>query len=348
MATTILTDAIEPSVFAPYVQELSLEKSLLIKSGIVQRNAELDTFLVGGGQIIEMPRWEDLSDINEANVSSTDATPAVIDSVGSVQENGVRHNRNKVFGARDLVAALAGSNPMDVIANRFASWWERHDQRLLLDIVAGIMLEDADTADGADLVNLVGVDGSVAAAENKFSANNLLDTFQLLGDGKNDIAAIACHSYIHTEMIKQDLIDFRPDSEANIGFGTYMGKTLLVDDGLTVDTTTDDGASPPNSQPLYDTLCFAPGAFQLGIGSPGVPVEVDRDALSGLGGGEEFIVSRREFVLHPVGFSYQTAAAGNGASPTNTALALTGAYDRTEAPLVSRQRAQRMVTLRSN
>jgi len=348
MATTIYSDIIDPRVFSPYLQELTVEKSLLIRSGIVERNPLLDSFLDGGGHYIEMPKWQDLAD-GEANYSSTDpGQTADIESVTTVQENGIRLSRNKVFGSQDLVAAVAGSDPMDVIANRFADWWVRHDQNLMLAILNGLLLDDTGT-DGADLINTVAVTGSVAGSANKFSAEALLDTFQILGDGKSNISAIAVHSFIHTQMQKQNLIDYSPDSEANIGFGTYMGKTLLVDDGLTVTAGNDGGG---NSQPAYDTIAFAPGAFQLGFGNPRVPVETNREPLTGHGGGEEYIVTRREMVLHPVGFSVNItnadAAMGNTRqSLSNTEIAADNIYARVDAD-GSRNRAQRFCVLRSN
>lgn len=349
MATTVYSDIIDPRVFSPYLQELTVEKSLLIRSGIVERNPLLDSFLAGGGHFIEMPKWADLAD-GEANYSSFANSTADIDAVTTVQENGIRLNRNKVFGARDLAAAIAGSDPMDVIANRFADWWVRHDQALLLAILSGLLEDDtSDTGSDPDLLNSIAVDGSVAGSANKFSAEALLDTFQLLGDGKANISAIAVHSFIHTQMQKQNLIDYTPDSEANIGFGTYMGKTLLVDDGLTVTAGTDGGG---NSQPAYDTVAFAPGAFQLGFGNPRVPVETNREPLTGHGGGEEYIVTRREMVLHPVGFTadignVNTHMGDDRQSLSNAEIANNDVYSRVDAD-GSRNRAQRFCVLRSN
>ena len=347
MATTVYSDIIDPRVFSPYLQELTVEKSLLIRSGIVERNPLLDSFLSGGGHFIEMPKWADLAD-GEANYSSFANSTADIDAVTTVQENGIRLSRNKVFGARDLAAAIAGSDPMDVIANRFADWWVRHDQALLLAILSGLLEEDVDSDGTADLINSISVTGSTAGSANKFSAEALLDTFQLLGDGKANISAIAVHSYIHTQMQKQNLIDYTPDSEANIGFGTYMGKTLLVDDGLTVTAGVDSGG---NSQPAYDTVCFAPGAFQLGFGNPRVPVETNREPLTGHGGGEEYIVTRREMVLHPVGFTadinaVNTHMGSDRQSLSNAEIANNNVYSRTDDG--SRNRAQRFCVLRSN
>lgn len=345
MASTVLTDVIEPDVFAAYVQEQSLEKSLLVRSGIVERNLALDNFLAGGGRTIDMPKWQQLADI-APNISNDSGT-ATINNIQTRQERAIRHNRNQVWGSMDLVSQLAGDDAMEAIGQLVAGYWARHDQSMLLSIIKGLLLDDTtDSGTDPDLLNdIAAADDVDAIAANRFSSEALLDTFQLLGDAKNTITAIAVHSVIHTEMQKQNLIDFTPDSEANVGFGTYMGKTLLVDDGLSVDTTR-TAADTTTVQPMYDTVCFGPGAFQWGNGSPRVPAEVDRNPLEGTGGGEEFLVSRREFVLHPIGFLYSEPTI-TGPSPTNAELELDNAYARVDTD-GSRQRAMRFSVLRSN
>ena len=345
MASTVLSDVIEPDVFAPYVQELTLEKSLLVKSGIIERNPALDSFLAGGGRTIDMPKWQTLADI-AANISNDTGT-ATVNNIDTRQERAIRHNRNQVWGAMDLVSQLAGSDAMDAIANQVADYWVRHDQIMLLNILKGLLLDDtSDSGSDPDLlVDIAAADDADMTVANQFNPDAMLDTFQLLGDAKGKISVIAVHSVVHTAMQKQNLIDYTPDSEANVGFGTYMGKTLLIDDGLAVDTSR-TAADTTTVQPMYDTVAYAPGAFQWGQGSPRVPAEVDRNPLEGSGGGEEFLVSRREWVLHPVGFIYSEPSIA-GPSPTDAELALDNAYARVDAD-GSRQRAMRFAVLRSN
>jgi hypothetical protein len=52
----------------------------------------------------------------------------------------------------------------------------------------------------------------------------------------------------------------------------------------------------------------------FGEGNPKTPVETDRDSLQG----EDYLINRRHFILHPVGVKWQGNAAGT--SPTNTEL----------------------------
>lgn len=317
MATTQIADVIVPDVFSAYTQQLSTELSLLVRSGVIARNPALDAFLSGGGNLIQMPVWEDLLD-TEANVSG-DSGAAIPEKAGSYKEIGIRHNRNQAWSAMDLASQLAGADPMAMVAGRVASYWVRQEQKMVNAILEGLILDEAGLIN--DIAAAVNTD---AVAANLATSSDILDTFQLLGDHKSDVTAIAVHSVVHTNLQKANLIDFIPDSRADVGFGTYMGRTLLVDDGLTVDPARKK-ADTTTVQPMYTSVVFGPGAFQYGVGSPRVGTEIERNALNGNGGGEEILVNRREFVLHPKGFSVATNVAA-GESPTNAELKVNTAY----------------------
>jgi hypothetical protein len=227
----------------------------------------------------------------------------------------------------DLASQLAGPDAMDAIASRVASYWVRQDQIQLNSVIKGLV------AGNATLVNdVAAADGVDAVDSNLFAADALLDTFQLMGDHKQNITAIAVHSAVHTRMQKLNLIDFVADSGANVGFGTYMGKSLIVDDSLATASDTDTSGA----RVRYYTVAFGAGAFQYGAGSPRVASEVSRQALAGNGGGQEVLTSRREYVLHPAGFTVASNVAA-GASPTNAELeastAYTMNYDRKLVPV---------------
>jgi hypothetical protein len=335
MATTQIVDVVRPQVFSAYTQELSTELSLLVRSGVIARNPALDAFLSGGGELIKMPIWEDLLD-NEANVSGDTGT-AVPQKAATHTEIGIRHNRNQAWSAMDLASQLAGSDPMAMIANRVASYWVRQEQIMVNSIIEGLVLDEA------GLINdIAAANNTDAVAANLATSSDILDTFQLLGDHKSDVTAIAVHSVVHTNLQKANLIDFIPDSRADVGFGTYMGRTLLVDDGLTVDSSRHK-ADTTTDQPMYTSVVFGPGAFQYGVGSPRVGTEIDRNILAGQGGGEEILVNRREFVLHPKGFSVAADVAGSDSSPTNAQLKVNTAYT-----MVGQRKDIPLAILRSN
>lgn len=333
MASADLSTIIDPRVFAAYTQELSTNLSLLIKSGVVTTNAALDSFVAGGGSFVDLPFWNDLAD-TEANSSTSqlqgvsDATP---EGISTGRQTARRFNRNQNWGAADLAGQIAGDDPLTAVASLVAGYWNRQDQLMINNTIAGLVLLLPEGNANAIENKIALTGGGTPGVPNKFNAAALLDTFQLLGDHKASIAAIAVHSVVQTEMQKASLIDYRSDNDANIGFGTYMGKSLIVDDNL---YTADDSGNVN-----YSTVCYGQGAFLMGTGSPRVPAEVTRYALAGVGGGEEVLTSRREFVLHPAGFQMGSVLIGlaTGISASNTNLNNVAAYalavDRKRVPL---------------
>jgi hypothetical protein len=130
---------------------------------------------------------------------------------------------------------------------------------------------------------------------------------------------MAVHSSVMKQMVKNDDIDFIPDSQGNLTIPTFMGKRVIVDDGLTVTAGTTDGFK-------YTSVLFGAGAFGYGDGMPEVPVEIEREAAQGDGGGIETLWRRNTWLLHPFGFQATGTPAGN--SFTQAELALAAQWDR--------------------
>ena len=77
----------------------------------------------------------------------------------------------------------------------------------------------------------------------------------------------------------------------------------------------------------YTSVLFGAGAFQLGVGAPKLPQEVDRAPAQGDGGGVETIWTRRQWIVHPTGFQWSDGSVA-GESPTLAELALAANWDR--------------------
>jgi len=148
------------------------------------------------------------------------------------------------------------------------------------------------------------------------SGEVFLEAAQLLGDAKERFTAIAMHSRVHTNLQKLQLIEYLPESEIDVGFGTYMGKTIIVDDTLPVV----DGST---SGKKYTSYLFASGAVGYVAGRPKVPTETDRNTLKG----EDILINRQKFIMHVRGFKW-TEASVVGEMPTLDEIAKAENYYR--------------------
>ncbi|OFV47352.1 MULTISPECIES: hypothetical protein [Oligella] len=290
MATTRLTDVVIPEVYADYQAVNSPEKTALFESGVVVRNEMLDQKANTGGQEIQIPFWRDLDASVEPNASNDDpADMASAHKLGTGLQKARISYLNQGYSAADLVVELAGSEPMQRIRNRFGTYWERQWQRRIIASAVGV-LADNEANDDGDMV----FDGS----NELWSRKAFTSAVFTLGDAFGQLSAIAVHSLVYKQMIDAEDIDFIPDSQGNLTIPTFMGQRIIVDDSM-------PAVQSESSSPIVTTaILFGAGAFGYGEGSPLVPVELERDARAGNGGGVETLWERKTWILHPFGYQF--------------------------------------------
>ena len=309
---TKITDVVVPEVFDLYVQQLTEEKSRLVQSGAVARDAKLDGDLAGGGLTFNSPSWKDLdndADNVSTDVDTSDSSP---NKIGSATEIAVRLSRNSSWSSMDLAAALAGSDPMTAIANRVAAYWVRRAQVAFIATMTGVFA-DNDANDSGDYTNDVKGGGYVAGVTD-FSAEAYLDAKVTMGDSMEDLAMIMVHSIVFNRMQKNNLIDFIPDSNGVVNIPTFLGALVIIDDGMPVSTG------------IHESWLFGGGAMRWGVGLPRVGTEIDRQPAAGDGGGQEVLFNRNEWTFHPVGHAFvagtiASGGPGNGAGANDLGAA---------------------------
>jgi hypothetical protein len=316
-----LSDVIVPEVFFPYMQEKTKERAAIFTSGILADDSRLSAFLAGGGRTANNPFWKDLSD-SESDIGNDDpASVSVPEKIGTGKDVVVRQVRTKSWSTANLVADLAGADPMQAIADSVARYWERQFNAILVATLHGVYLDNV-ANDGGDMVNDIGTDAAgVPSAAELVSAEAIIDTKQTMGDAAEDLRAIIMHSVVYSRLQKQNLIDFIPDSRGEIQFPTYLGYRVIVSD------TAKRIAGTNRTE--YITYLVGAGALAWHEASlrSSPMIEVEREALQGNGVGVDILISRRQFVLHPNGIKWtDTSVAGE--FPTNAELAAASNWDR--------------------
>lgn len=297
---TRIADVVVPEVFNPYVIQRTAELSVLVQSGIVVPNAELDRLATAGGKLINMPYWNDLTGDDEVLSDSGALTP---EKITAKQDVAALLMRGKAWSANDLAKALSGDDPMRAIGDLVAAYWARMEQKTLINTLAGAMGAANMTDNVHDISAVVGKD--------TINGETVLDAKQKLGDNAGKLTAMAIHSATYTSLQKQNLIVYIPDSNGVVNIPTYMGYRVIVDDGC------------PVAAGVYTTYLFGQGAIGRGEGQAPVPTETDRDSLAG----DDILINRRHFILHPRGIAF-TSTSVAGASPTNAELATAANWNR--------------------
>ena len=296
---TRMADVVTPEIFSPYVVQRTMELSALVQSGIVENSAEFDALASQPATTINMPFWKDLA--NTADEVLDDSEPLSPNKITTGKDIAVILRRGQVWAANDLAANLAGDDPMRVIADLVASYWARRLQTALLSVLEGIFKAAGDGGGGS----MAGLVLDITSDNGTINGASFVDAAQKLGDAKEQLTGVLMHSATEASLAKQDLIQTERDSEGKVAMKTFMGKRVIVDDGCPVDGE------------KYTTYLFGAGAIALGNGSPVgfVPTEVARDSLAG----EDYLVNRKTFILHPRGIRYN-GSISDKKSPDNDAL----------------------------
>ena len=331
MAVTKIADVVVPEIYTPYKQNVTEEKSALIQSGVVARDESIDALLNGGGLTFNTPSWKDLDNDEENTSTDNDGSSASPKKIGTLTEVSVRLSRNQAWSAMDLAADLAGSKPMTAIANRVGYYWTRRLQAMFIATMQGIFA-DNDTAPAStehtqyDLTNDVSGAG-YSAGVTDFSAEAFIDTAVTMGDSAEALGMCFMHSIVYARAQKNNLIDFIPDASGQVEIPYFLGRRVVVDDGLP--NPAGKGAAQTSSG-IYHTWLFGGGAVRYGVGTPETPFETDRLPLAGDGGGQEYMVDRVQWCLHPAGHAYVGTPPNGGPTNANTSnnLAHAGSWQR--------------------
>lgn len=308
---TRIADVIQPEIFTPYTIQRTMALSALIQCGLAENNSEFDSLASGPNTLINMPFWDDLT-----------GEPEVMDDIGETDPGKITANKDvarklawvKSYGANALSAMLSGDDPMKAIADLFAAYWSRQYQQMLLSTLDGVF----GAANMASKVHdITGKAGDAAL----IGGRTFLDAVQVMGDAKDLLTGVMLHSATETFLAKNDLIEYKEESNGKVRVPYFMGKRVIVDDAIAFDTAT--GAS--------EAYLFGAGAIAWGNGNHKdiLETEVVRKGLSLAG--EDILVNRKLSILHPRGVKW-TETDVNGKFPSFAELEKGANWNRVYEP----------------
>jgi len=292
MAAVKIADIIVPEVFNSYMVAEVNRLDTFVQSGIIQNDPQLDALATSGGITINMPYFNDLTGDSE---ELSDSVALGVNGITTGKDVARLQMRGKAWGVNELAAALSGSDPMQVIASKVAKFWVGERAKILFKSLAGIA-----TTAATNVHDISALVGDLAV----INATSVIDAKQKMGDNADKLTAIGMHSATYSKLQKDNLIVYLTSSDGKVSFPTYLTYNIVIDD------------SCPVTGGVYTTYLFGQGAFGLGNGAAPTPTETDRDSLMG----EDILVNRQHFILHPRGIKW-TEAAVVGKTPTLAELA---------------------------
>ena len=325
MAQVQITDVVVPAEFTAYQVENSMLSTALFQSGVVLPNGEMSAQLNAGAEQFTVPFWSDIPDI-EADISTDNAavlsTPQKITAAAQVVKKSFLHAS---WSEMSLASELSGSEALERVQSRVLAYWDRQWEKRLIASLMGVLYSNV-ANNGGDMVNdihalsgTVTLPGTaVTVPANAFNGLAVINTALTIGDRLSDMKAIAMHSYIYGEALKNNEIQFFKPSDNSLQIPTYKGMACIVDDSLTTATAG-----------VYVTILFGPGAVGFAVAAPrtGYGTEIWRTPAAGNGGGQTTLHSRFDVAIHPLGFAWTNASVAS-LSPVQAELALAANWTR--------------------
>ena len=142
-----------------------------------------------------------------------------------------------------LASELSGSDALVRVQTRVQAYWDRQFEKRLIASLMGVLYSNV-ANNGGDMVNdihaqfgTVTLPGTtVTVPANAFNGLAVINTALTIGDRLSDMKAIAMHSYIYGEALKNNEIQFFKPSDNSLRIPTYKGMACIVDDSLTTAT----------------------------------------------------------------------------------------------------------------
>lgn len=323
MAGVKLEDVIDVVVFRDMGSVESTALNRFVDGGLVTQSELLNQLATAAGKTAELPFWKDLDGDEEVNYSSDD-----LDSDGETSKvtQGEQVTRkafiNKGWKASDLATELAmGANAMEYIRSRTDKYLKTQFEKRLIASARGVYADNVANDSGDMVIDISTEDGANAAAANRFSREAFISAAFTSGDHFDNYMAVGMHSGAYKQAVDQDDVEDVRDADGRLLFQTYMGRRILIDDSLPVIAGTTSGFK-------FMTVLYGEGAFGWGEGSPETPVEVERQASKGDGGGVSTLWRRETWIVHPFGFAH-AGTPGDGRQSFNLAeMAEASKWDR--------------------
>lgn len=287
MATVRLSDVVTPEEFTAYQVQNSMVGTALLESGVMTRNAFIESQLSAGAESFTVPTWLDLSD-EPANLVSDDpnvhATPRKITADKMRVRKAFLHGS---FAAMNLSSELAGDDAMARIQSRVNAWWNRQMQKRLVYTLEGVAAANVANNGGDMILDITAETGDAA----KFSAKAVIRAAGTMGEALNDAVGIAMHSDTYQLALENDLIEFERDSSGSLLLPTFRGLAVTMSESMPVDTVNGE----------YLTALFGRGAIGFGATAPRIAdgTEIENDPSAGNGGGQQILHTRMNVAIAP-------------------------------------------------
>ena len=294
MAILTLREAFKKDLVESFLPADPMRMSPFWSSGVVRSDGRITRLLASGSQDFVVPYLNPIDAKLEPNYSNTIVTDiAVPNVINAGKMRGMVNYLNNSWLESSLETYLIGFEPLRQIANQIAGYWVEQTERRLVATVVGLRNFDQDNgkkfttekATPFSVADFIAVEGTMSP--------------QYRGRG-----VMVVHPAVATQMRLAKLtIPFQDPTTLTV-IETYNGRRLIESSDGTVTKT---GATVK-----YVSYLLNDGAFAGESVPDRYDLELERTEATGNGGGHSSLWTRRNMLIHPMGFSFNTDAVLTG------------------------------------
>lgn len=299
MAT--LESVFDRDLLLSYLSADPIRQTPFWQSGAFASNGTVSKLIAAGSQDFTVPYIMDIDGDLEANYSNEIYTDiAMPREIGAGKMSGLMAYLNDSFIEANLTRALTGVEPLREIAKQIDGLWMQQAENRAIATVLGV--RNHDQANGKVLTT--DISKATADATSKFTVDAFIDAESTMARKYQGAGAIIVHPKVAAAMRKQNLIEKVTTSADLPPVEVYNGRAVVISDKGTVIGT---GVNAKYVSVLVNQNAFAaesvPNARDL---------KLAETEATGNGGGHTILHTRRDMLVHPMGFSFNTAAVLTG------------------------------------
>ena len=280
-------------VVQSYMDTDPVTQTPFFESGLITTNPIVAELAASSTVNVDLPFWGRIDASVEPNYSNdVYEDVAVPRKIGTGSMRARNCHLNEGFGSMDLVTDITGRDPLARIASRLDNYWRQEAELRIVATLRGILNDSAAAGNGMihQATNAEGI-----------TFEGLIDAQMTMGDAFGGIGGYVMNSAAFGIFLKEKLAQANFDAERSLMNRTLNGLPVIVN----------DTAMTLNGSPVVALM--GQGAFAYGMANPKVPLEYEREAARGNGGGSETLWTRRNMIVHPLGYSFtSTSITGNG------------------------------------
>lgn len=280
-------------VVQSYMDTDPVTRTPFFESGLIVSNPIIAELAQSSTQIVELPFWGRIDASVEPNYSNDVYEDiAVPRKIGTGVMRARNGHLNEGFGAMDLVAEVTGRDPLQRVAALLDNYWRQEAELRIVATLRGVLNDSVAASNG--MVHQ-------APRATGIAFEGLIDAQLTMGDAFGNIGGYVMNSTAFASLVKEGLATVARTPDTNVLQRTLNGLPVIVN----------DTAMTLNGAPVVALI--GPGAFAYGMANPRIPLEYDREPARGNGGGAETLWTRRNMIVHPLGYNFtSTSITGNG------------------------------------